>query len=141
MRVLRPNSVSTGSTERQFDLSPQSPQPSHTRSLISTRGRRSGERPRLRSRRISAAHAWSWTSTVTPGWRELALRLARSVAVPHTSRIGGSDAAGSVSGPSVVTMIRRTPSARLRVERGHGMPPAGALAAGHRDGRCRASCR
>ena len=34
IRVLRPNSVSTGSTERQLDFSPQSPQPSQTRSLM-----------------------------------------------------------------------------------------------------------
>ena len=64
--VLRPNSVSTGSTERQLDFSPQSPHPSQTRSLISTRRGGSGARPRLRSRRSSAAQAWSCSSTVTP---------------------------------------------------------------------------
>src|SRR5580765_4924014 len=32
--VLRPNSVSTGCTLRQFDFLPQSPQPSQTRSLM-----------------------------------------------------------------------------------------------------------
>ena len=35
--VLRPNSVSTGSTERHLDFAPQSPQPSQTRSLMATR--------------------------------------------------------------------------------------------------------
>ena len=34
---LRPNSVSSGSTDRQLDCTPQSPQPSHTASLMSTR--------------------------------------------------------------------------------------------------------
>ena len=34
---LRPNSVSTGVTDMQLDRSEQSPQPSHTRSLIRTR--------------------------------------------------------------------------------------------------------
>ena len=35
--VLRPYSVSTGWTDRQLDFLPQSPQPSQTRSLMSTR--------------------------------------------------------------------------------------------------------
>ncbi|MFD0540511.1 hypothetical protein ACFQY7_48625 [Actinomadura luteofluorescens] len=65
--VLRPNSVSTGSTLRQFDLVPQSPHPSQTASLIRTRVCGSGTRPRLRLRRVSAAHAWSYSRTVTPG--------------------------------------------------------------------------
>ena len=34
---LRPNSVSTGVTDMQFDWTEQSPQPSHTRSLMKTR--------------------------------------------------------------------------------------------------------
>ena len=34
--VLRPNSVSIGTTDRQLDFSPQSPQPSHTLGLIHT---------------------------------------------------------------------------------------------------------
>ncbi len=34
---LRPNSVSSGSTDRQLLCTPQSPQPSHTSSLITTR--------------------------------------------------------------------------------------------------------
>ena len=42
--VLRPNSVSTGTTERQLDFSPQSPQPSHTLGLIQTRSVGSGSR-------------------------------------------------------------------------------------------------
>src|SRR4051795_8469645 len=47
MARLRPNSVSSGTTERQFDLTLQSPQPSHTRSLITTRLAGSGKVPRL----------------------------------------------------------------------------------------------
>jgi hypothetical protein len=39
---LRPNSVSRGSTERQLDLALQSPQPSHTISLITARFAGSG---------------------------------------------------------------------------------------------------
>src|SRR5215469_5532631 len=34
---LRPNSVSSGCTDTQFDCTPQSPQPSHTSSLMITR--------------------------------------------------------------------------------------------------------
>src|SRR5205809_614209 len=37
MLRLRPNSVSTGLTETQLDFSEQSPQPSHTASLMKTR--------------------------------------------------------------------------------------------------------
>ena len=59
MRVLRPNSVSTGCTERQLLFTPQSPQPSQTASLMTTRVPASGSFPRLRSRRASAAHRWS----------------------------------------------------------------------------------
>ena len=56
---LRPNSVSTGATETQFDLIPQSPQPSQTSSLMTTRFAGSGYLPRLRRRRFSAAQVWS----------------------------------------------------------------------------------
>jgi hypothetical protein len=37
IRRLRPNSVSFGWTETQLDLTPQSPQPSQTSSLMMTR--------------------------------------------------------------------------------------------------------
>src|SRR5438132_14202884 len=56
---LRPNSVSTGTTDRQFEVAEQSPHPSHTRSLMTTRRGGSGKRPRLRRRRFSAAQVWS----------------------------------------------------------------------------------
>jgi hypothetical protein len=42
MRRLRPNSVSSGSTERQLDWVLQSPHPSQTCSLITTRRAGSG---------------------------------------------------------------------------------------------------
>ena len=51
--------VSTGTTDRQLDAVPQSPQPSQTASLITTRRPASGIRPRLRRRRFSAAQTWS----------------------------------------------------------------------------------
>jgi len=56
---LRPNSVSSGSTDTQFDFTPQSPQPSHTRSLMNARLAGSGYWLRLRRRRFSAAQVWS----------------------------------------------------------------------------------
>ena len=56
---LRPNSVSSGTTERQFDCTPQSPQPSHTSGLMMTRQSGSSSVPRLRLRRFSVAHIWS----------------------------------------------------------------------------------
>ena len=57
MRVLRPNSVGTGSTLMQFDFCPQSPHPSQTRSLITMTSAGSSALPRLRARRNSAAHS------------------------------------------------------------------------------------
>src|ERR1700730_6295462 len=57
MRVLRPNSVGTGSTLMQFDLTPQSPQPSQTRSLMTMTSTGSSALPRPRARRSSAAHS------------------------------------------------------------------------------------
>ena len=56
---LRPSSVSSGSTDRQFDCTEQSPQPSHTASLITTRLAGSGNSPFLRRRRFSDAQVWS----------------------------------------------------------------------------------
>ncbi|MGO4834752.1 hypothetical protein AB4144_21085, partial [Rhizobiaceae sp. 2RAB30] len=50
---LRPNSVSTGTTERQFDCTEQSPHPSHTRSLMKMRRGAAGIFPRLRRLRFS----------------------------------------------------------------------------------------
>ena len=44
---LRPNSVSSGCTETQFDFTPQSPQPSQTSSLMMTRLSGIGERAAL----------------------------------------------------------------------------------------------
>src|SRR5690606_1943701 len=48
MRRLRPNSVSSGCTETQLDATLQSPQPSHTSSLMNTRLLGSGKVPILR---------------------------------------------------------------------------------------------
>ena len=56
---LRPNSVSTGMTERQLEVRPQSPQPSQTASLMKTRRSGSASVPRLRRRRFSVAQSWS----------------------------------------------------------------------------------
>ncbi len=52
---LRPNSVSSGSTERQFDWTLQSPQPSQTISLMTTRRDGSGNSLRFLRRRFSVA--------------------------------------------------------------------------------------
>mmetsp|Transcript_15310 Transcript_15310/g.36449 ORF Transcript_15310/g.36449 Transcript_15310/m.36449 type:complete len:206 (+) Transcript_15310:1652-2269(+) len=56
---LRPKSVSSGSTDRQLDCTEQSPQPSHTSSLMTTRLAGSTSLPRLRRRRFSVAQVWS----------------------------------------------------------------------------------
>src|SRR5436190_9683927 len=59
MLRLRPNSVSCGCTATQLLCSEQSPQPSQTSSLISTRLSTSTRVPRLRSRRFLVAHIWT----------------------------------------------------------------------------------
>ena len=59
MTRLRPNSVSSGPTERQFDVALQSPQPSHTISLMTARTAGSGYSFFLRRRRFSEAQVWS----------------------------------------------------------------------------------
>src|SRR4051794_23116242 len=56
---LRPSSVSSGSTDRQFDCTLQSPQPSHTASLMTARLAGSGYSLRFRRRRFSDAQVWS----------------------------------------------------------------------------------
>ena len=56
---LRPNSVSFGSTDRQLDSTPQSPQPSQTSSLMTAKVLGSSICPRLRRRRFSVAHICS----------------------------------------------------------------------------------
>lgn len=109
MRVLRPKGVSTGSTERQLLTSPQSPQPSQMRWLIATRCFGVGILPRLRARRASAAHAWSWISTVTPGTSASTFCASSSRLRCHTSTPSGSDPCGWRSGSSLVTSSRATP--------------------------------
>ena len=89
--VLRPNSVSTGSTDMQLDFDPQSPQPSQTRSLMWMRSTGSAALPRLRSRRSSAAQCWSWSSTVTPGIAASSACASASSSRERTEAIGSSD--------------------------------------------------
>ena len=110
MRVLRPNSVCTGSTLMQLDLTPQSPQPSQTRSLMTMTSAGSSALPRLRARRNSAAHSWSCTSTVVPG-----VAASARCASSRRSRCQASVPPGRlpliVSGRSLVTMTFLTPLA------------------------------
>ena len=114
MRVLRPYAVSTGCTDRQLLLSPQSPHPSHTRSLMTTRKPGLATMPRLRSRRSSAAQRWSWTSTVTPGtaasstW--LSISRVRSRTSTRPAAREPKSASSHLPGSSDVTTIRATPS-------------------------------
>ena len=49
---LRPRGVSSGSTDRQFDSMPQSPQPSQTSGLITTNASGVASSPFLRRRRL-----------------------------------------------------------------------------------------
>src|SRR2546428_7342611 len=63
MRRLRPNSVSSGSTDRQFDFPPQSPPPSPTISLITYRTAGSGDSFFLRLPRFSYEQDWLYVYT------------------------------------------------------------------------------
>ena len=56
---LVPKAVSTGTMDRQLDCTEQSPQPSQTASLMTTRWAMAGILPRLRRRRASVAQTWS----------------------------------------------------------------------------------
>ena len=91
IRVLRPNSVSTGWTDRQVDFSPQSPQPSHTRSLIHTRSAGAGQLAALAQAALLARAAVvvdQHGHARRPG--QLALRPPASPSRWRTSRIGSS---------------------------------------------------
>ncbi len=63
MLRLRPNSVSSGSTLKQLLCALQSPQPSQTRSLMTTRLEMAGLTPfnaaRFKRLRFSVAQVWS----------------------------------------------------------------------------------
>jgi hypothetical protein len=133
MRVLRPNSVWTGSTLMQLDFSPQSPQPSQTRSLMTVTSTGSSALPRLRARRSSAAHSWSWISTVVPGvaassfWASSRRSRCHDLGVAgqldagvHRQVVGGDDDLAHAVGEQVGDHV------------GHRVGALDGLAAGHR---------
>src|ERR1700761_802468 len=68
MARLRPNSVSSGSTEMQFDCTEQSPQPSQTAGLIRTRRAGSSGVPRLRRGGVSGAGGAPPQKEDAPRW-------------------------------------------------------------------------
>ena len=90
MVVLRPKGVSVGWTDRQLLMRLQSPHPSQIRWLITTRCLGVSTSPRLRARRDSAAQAWSWISTVTPGTSASTRWASVSRSRSHTSTPPGS---------------------------------------------------
>jgi hypothetical protein len=57
MRRFSPSGVSTGVSARQFDRAPQSPQSSHTSSLMNACTAGAGCAPRLMRRRFSVAQS------------------------------------------------------------------------------------
>ena len=82
----RPAAPTGSSTSRRSRRSPRRP-----RSLMKTRVGGSASLPRLRRRRFSAAHCWSWISTVTPGVAaQHSLRLDEPVAVPDLDAVRAS---------------------------------------------------
>ena len=128
MRVLRPNSVSTGCTDRQLLLTPQSPQPSQTASLMTTRVRPDGQRAALAqpARLGGAALVVDQHGDALDVAASDALGLVEPVAVPQRRRRRQRvEAPGSARGSSAHTMICATPSASsFAVERGTSSPPA-----------------
>ena len=99
MRRLRPNSVSTGSTDMQFDFTPQSPQPSQTGSLIIDARCGVGQRAAL----ALAAHLGGARLVVDQhrdavDLAQLALDRVELVAATHRDAAGRSGAGGSGPG-------------------------------------------
>ena len=119
------------STSRRSRRSPRRP-----RSLMNTRVGGSASLPRLRRRRFSAAHCWSWISTVTPGRRrELALRPRAGRSRCADVRVAPSSRPRYFAGSSAVTTIRLHALGREPAgERGNGQRARCVLAAGHRHG-------
>ena len=129
MQVL-PNSVCTGSTDMQFDFSPQSPQPSQTRSLMTVTSTGSSALPRLRARRSSAAHSGHAAARCSQGGsgaRAAPPRCGRGARPGAAGRLYAVEARGS----SVVTMIFDAVG-RSETMLVTGTSPWIGLAAGHR---------
>ena len=109
---FRPNSVSTGATDTQFDLTPQSPQPSQTSSLMNDALRRIGELAAL-----APAALLRRAGLVVEQHRaarrvaQLALDGVELVAVVDLDVRRRNSPTGYLSGSSVTTTILATPSA------------------------------
>jgi hypothetical protein len=124
--VLRPNGVSIGCTDRQLLTSPQWPQPSQMRWLITTRWSGAAILPRLRSRRALAAHTWSWISTVTPGSARAAAAPRAAACAPHLDAVGQRGVRHNATGSSAVISTRLTPCvSRMRATCGTASCPCG----------------
>ncbi len=103
MRVLRPNSVSTGCTDRQLLLTPQSPQPSHTASLMMTRVRRDRQLAALAlAARLGRALLVVDQHGDALGVAQNALGFVEAVAVPD------QDALARMRRPRAAAVPRRT---------------------------------
>ena len=92
IRVLRPNGVSTGCTDRQLLLSPQSPHPSQIRSLMTTRKPGVAIVPRARPASILGGaglvvdqHGDAAASTAS-----VVERLVEPAAIPHLDAGGNA---------------------------------------------------
>jgi hypothetical protein len=84
MRRLRPNSVSTGSTDRQLLCTLQSPQPSHTSSLMTTRCVGVGQLAALAAAALLGGAGLVVDQAVVPStFAQLALDAVELVAVVH----------------------------------------------------------
>ena len=131
-----PNSVSSGCTETQFDFTPQSPQPSHTSSLMMTRLSRIGERAAL-----AAAALFGGAGLVVDQHRAAGdHRAAPSAPACRSSRwwkvtpAGHLVPGGYFFGSSLTTTTRLAPSAATCAAIcGTVRPPSLRLAAGHGD--------
>ena len=110
---LRPHSVSSGCTETQFDLTPQSPQPSQTRSLMIDALVGIGERAALATPALlGRAGLVVDQHRHARHLRELALHGVELVAVMDGQAASASRCRfGYFHGSSVTTTTRLTPSA------------------------------
>ena len=133
---LRPNSVSTGITDRQLDCTPQSPQPSQTSSLMNTRLGGIGHRPALAPPPLLGGAGLVVDDDGDAGdLAEVALHLVQIVAVMH--RGARREAA---AGRILVRLVADDGDAlhalgsELVGDHRHVERPVHRLAAGHRHG-------
>ena len=133
MVVLRPNSVSIGCRLKQLDLTPQSPQPSHTRSsIIEPEVGRGQQAPLAVPALLRRALLVVDEHRHARHRPQVLLGLDDAVPVQHLGALGHGATPRYFPRSSVVMMISCTPSCRsLVATSGTGRRPVASWPAGH----------